>query len=474
LCNWGHFSNFAVLYPRTMKKLIVFLLLNACMVVVGMSQSAADSVRIHFRPRSSRMDPDYGDNTLHSFLQKVRKCDADGSLERLIVRAYTSPDGVSTVNLKLSADRCQSVADYIMAYLGIDPAQIDILPGGIAWEELRCMIAADSRVPGRQEALGIIDYTPVWVYDAYGRIVGGRKKSLMDLLGGQTYRWLRQHFFDRLHGASVVLCVKEMEKKVQPLHRDTVRIFTYIVDSVVVGSLRVSDFPVIKSTYADKSATVNVIQADAFFNTDTLPSQELVLQTDRAENGKIFSSSLEDDRLPVNRLALKTNLLYAAALLPSIELEWRLNNCWTMAVEGNMAWWKKRKAHKCYQLAVASGTVRRWFHNESLRKGLYAGAFVGAGLYDFENGRKGYRGEGVLAGLGIGYLYPVSKRLAIEAEAGGGWMMTRYKEYIPYEGHHLYVRTQNMNFFGPLRLKLSLVWLLGRTVCSSERKGGGK
>ena len=27
---------------------------------------------------------------------------------------------------------------------------------------------------------------------------------------------------------------------------------------------------------------------------------------------------------------------------------------------------------------------------------------------------------------------------AIEAEGGGGWMMTRYKEYIPYEGHHLY------------------------------------
>lgn len=457
-----------------MKKLIVFLLLNVCMVVVGISQIVTDSVRIHFQARSSRINPDYSDNAFHRFMEKARKSTVDGSLERLIVRAYTSPDGVSTANLKLSTERCQSVADYIMACLGIDSALIDILPGGIAWEELRHMIATDDRVPWRQKALDIIDHTPVWVHDVYGRIVGSRKKSLMDLQGGQTYRWLRQHFFDGLHSASVVLCVKETEKTSRPLHRDTVRIYTYIVDSVVVGSLRVSDFPVIKSTQADKSTTVKVAQADTSFYVDTLLPQESVLLTDQIGNREIFSSSLEGDRLPANRLALKTNLLYAAALLPSIELEWRLNNYWTMGVEGNMAWWKKREAHKCYQLAVASTTVRRWFHNGSMRKGFYAGAFVGAGLYDFENGRKGYRGEGVLAGLGIGYLCPVNRHFAIEAELGGGWMTTRYKEYIPYEGHHLYVRTQNMNFFGPLRLKLSLVWLLGRVVCCSEKEGGGK
>ena len=50
-------------------------------------------------------------------------------------------------------------------------------------------------------------------------------------------------------------------------------------------------------------------------------------------------------------------------------------------------------------------------------------------------------------------------------------MMTRYKEYIPYEGHHLYVRTQNMNFFGPLKLKLAIVWLLGHKANRGEEKG---
>ncbi len=471
-----------MLYPRTMKKVIVFLLLNACVMVVGMSQNVADSVRIYFHSGSSRMIPD-SDNTLQVFLEKVHKCAVDGSLERLLVRAYTSPDGVSTANLQLSADRCQSVSDYIMTHLGIDVARIDILPGGIAWEELRRMIAADSRVPGRQETLDIIDYTPIWVRDAHGKITGSRKKSLMDFQGGQTYRWLRQHFFDRLHSATVVLCVKEKGKSScgnipqfsQALHRDTVRIFTYIVDSVVVGSLQVSDFPVVRSTQADKSTTVEVSQTDVLFDTNILVSQEPTLQVGPVEGRGGKFPLLKNDRQPVtNGFVFKTNLLYAAALLPSIELEWKLNNYWTMSVEGNVAWWKRREEHKCYQLAVASSTVRRWFRCKSPRKKFYVGTFAGAGLYDFENGKKGYRGEGVFAGASIGYLYSVSKRLAIEVEGGGGWMMTRYKEYIPYEEHHLYIRTQNMNFFGPLRLKLAFVWLLGKTACCTKKEGGGK
>lgn len=82
---------------------------------------------------------------------------------------------------------------------------------------------------------------------------------------------------------------------------------------------------------------------------------------------------------------------------------------------------EKQEEHKCYQLAVVGITVRRWFREGSLRKGLYAGAFGGVGLYDLENGRKGYRGEGVLAGVSLGYLWPWAGALPLRlraAEAG--------------------------------------------------------
>lgn len=411
-----------------MKRLFVFLLLNACMVDMAMSQIIADSVRILFQPGSSRIKPGSSGNALHVFAKKVRRCDFDGSLERLVVRAYTSPDGVSTANLQLSADRCQSVADYIISNAKIDADRIDSYPCGIAWDKLRCMIASDHHVPGRREVLDIIDYTPVWVHDAQGNISGSRKKSLMDFQGGQTYRWLREHFFEGLHYAVVELYVKKPEKEYN----------NYIPKD-------------------DKPFAIRDLQTEHIIDTTFL---------------QMKFPHIPDGEHTAHRMALKTNLLYAAVLLPSIELEWRLNNRWSMGLEGSIAWWKKQEEHKCYQLAVAGITVRRWFRKGSLRKGFYTGAFAGAGLYDLENGKKGYRGEGVLAGVSIGYLWPVGRHFAIEAEGGGGWMMTRYKEYIPYEGHHLYVRTQNLNFYGPLRLKLSLVWLLGTAAHYNKKEEG--
>lgn len=424
-----------------MKKLIVLLLLNTCTVGMAMSQIVADSVQILFQPGSSRISPISNGRALQAFTDKVRRCADNGNLDRVLVRAYTSPDGVSTVNLRLSADRCQSVADYIVSNAGVDPDLIDSDPCGIAWDRLRRLIASDHHVPGRREVLDIIDYTPVWVVDTHGNVSGSRKQRIMALKGGQTYRWLRQNFFAGLHYAVVELYVKRPEN-----------------ESV---------------SKEDKPLVFESLQADKMIDTAFSQMKTPAMPTDRMMD-RMPRPRIADGGCMAPRIALKTNLLYAAALLPSIELEWRLGSRWSMGVEGNLAWWKRREEHKCYQLAVTSVAVRRWFRRGSLRKGLYTGAFAGAGLYDFENGRKGYRGEGVLAGISIGYLWPVGRRFAIEAEGGGGWMMTRYKEYIPYEGHHLYVRTQNLNFYGPLRLKLSLVWLLGKRACRDKKRAGAR
>lgn len=163
---------------------------------------------------------------------------------------------------------------------------------------------------------------------------------------------------------------------------------------------------------------------------------------------------------PIHRLAVKTNLLYDAALLPNLELEWRINNHWSLALEGGVAWWGKYSGKKSYRLAMLSPEVKRWFLNRGPWHGLYVGLFGGAGLYDFEKPSKGYRGEGVMGGLSVGYMWPVSRCLSLEAAIGGGYLYTRYKEYTPIGDHHVYQRTKNLNYFGPLKVKFSLVWRL--------------
>lgn len=172
------------------------------------------------------------------------------------------------------------------------------------------------------------------------------------------------------------------------------------------------------------------------------------------------SAILSDICEPEHRLAVKTNMLYDAALLPNIEVEWRINRNWSVSLEGDLAWWGNKSKEKSYRLAIVEPEVRRWIKPRAPWHSFYIGLFAGAGLYDLENGGKGYRGEGAFGGISVGYMWPISRCLSLEAEIGGGYLYTRCKEYKPFEGHHVYQRTKDINYFGPLKVNFSLVWRL--------------
>ena len=172
----------------------------------------------------------------------------------------------------------------------------------------------------------------------------------------------------------------------------------------------------------------------------------------------------------VERMALKTNLIYDVLLAPDLEVEYRINDRWSVAIEGTMAWWHNNGKHKYYQLAVISPEVRYWFKTKKPWHGHYIGLFGGQGWYDLENGGRGYRGEGQMAALSYGYMFPVAKHLSFDAEIGLGYMHTRFQEYLPIDGHYVYQQTSKINYFGPLKLKFSLVW----RFWPDKRKGGVK
>lgn len=76
--------------------------------------------------------------------------------------------------------------------------------------------------------------------------------------------------------------------------------------------------------------------------------------------------------------------------------------------------------------------------------------------------------------MSYGYMFPIAERLSLEAGIGLGYLYTKYREYlpVPYMGgtHYVYQQTSQMNYFGPLKVKLALVWRLWDT----NRKGGGR
>lgn len=167
---------------------------------------------------------------------------------------------------------------------------------------------------------------------------------------------------------------------------------------------------------------------------------------------------------------IKSNLIYDALLMPSLEIEYRFNERWSAAVEGNMAWWHNDGKHKYYQLATIIPEARYWFKPQGSRRGHYVGLFGGGGWYDLENGNTGYRGTGGMVGASYGYMFPIGKYFAFEAGIGVGFMTTKYEEYLPLDGHYVYQQTNRTNYVGPLKLKFAFVWNIGRWT----EKGGNK
>lgn len=160
-----------------------------------------------------------------------------------------------------------------------------------------------------------------------------------------------------------------------------------------------------------------------------------------------------------DNFAVKTNLLGYAVLMPNIEIEWKFAPKWSAAFEAQGGWWSKNKApRKVYRIATWIPEVRYWPIRRSKWHGMYVGLFAGGGKYDIDNGKKGHEGEGYMGGVSAGYMWPIGKHLSLDAGLGVGYMRLHDKSYIPVDGHFLFQMTKHINYFGPLRAKLSLVW----------------
>lgn len=415
-----------------MKRTILIGLLAVLAITESWSQNVSDSVRIYYRQGHREVDIYFRENRigLERFLCSVREMHEAGCLENIVIRSWASPEGVNRLNEVLSERRADSLKSYIVRHAGIPDSVVTVHGEGIAWGILRRMVA-ESDMLYKGEVLHILDNTPVWVFDEAGRVVDGRKKQLMDLRGGVPYTYMLENFFPDLRSSLSVACYRKHEPPVK-----------------------------IVSERPELNEPVDTVT--------TMPTEEVTATVQ-------LKVTPEPKSRPVQRLAVKTNLLYDAVLMPSLEVEYRLADRWTVQLEGDMAWWKNDGKHKYYQVATISPEGRWWFgqKKDSPWHGHYLGVFGGFTWYDLENGKRGYQGEAEMVGVSYGYMFPIGRRLSLEAGIGLGYMHSKYEEYLPVpymDGtHYVYQQTNRMNYFGPLKLKFSLVWRLWDV---DKKKGG--
>lgn len=168
-------------------------------------------------------------------------------------------------------------------------------------------------------------------------------------------------------------------------------------------------------------------------------------------------------------LAVKTNLLYDLVLAPNIEVEvpFGRDRRWSVMAEYTNPWWRWKNLDYSYQIQEGGVELRRWLlprcnGSRPWLSGLFAGVYGAIAKYDIENDGTGDQGEVWSAGATLGYSCPLNRRLNMEFSLSAGYVKGERRHYnAEFDSTHLiYKYTKNLGYFGPTKLKVSLVWII--------------
>lgn len=289
---------------------------------------------------------------------------------------------------------------------------ICIIPGKVAgqnsWTEIYNWVLADTQIPDKEEVLMLIQHH------------NGNPQKLEKLLRylneGRAYTYLSKYLVPRIRRKERI--------------KDTL-------------SMAVLELP----------ATTSLIKGPV--------PQGLFAVPEEREGKK------EEKPAPSQKtvLALKNNLLYDLALAPNIEVELPIGQRWSLNAEYKCPWWLNSRHSFCYQLLSGGLEARFWLgsrRNRNRLTGHFLGVYAEGGRYDFQfGGEDGYQGKYYgAAGLTYGYSRQLARHLAIEFSLGVGYLTTEYRKYSLYEGDLIWKTSNQYNFIGPTKAKVSLVWLI--------------
>lgn len=170
-------------------------------------------------------------------------------------------------------------------------------------------------------------------------------------------------------------------------------------------------------------------------------------------------------------LALKTNMLFDAALMPNVEIEVPIGKRWSVNGEYMFPWWVTKNNRYCLQMLSGGLEARYWLGRSQRREqrqvltGHFIGLYTGGGEYDLQWKGSGYQGEFfIAAGISYGWATPIGRNLHLELSVGIGVLRTNYRHYHAIDNYRTLLWQENGRYtwLGPTKAKISLVWMLNR------------
>ena len=164
-------------------------------------------------------------------------------------------------------------------------------------------------------------------------------------------------------------------------------------------------------------------------------------------------------------LAVRTNLMYDAMLLPTLGVEWRINPNIGVKVDGSRSWWGDK--HGKVQKTWLVNPELRWYLLDAKR--FYVGASANFGEYNIQkylignmiDKDTGYQGKLWGAGLTVGYQLYLSRSFSLDFNLGLGYTNLEYDSFTISNRTRIYKdKDMSKDFWGPTGAGINLVWTI--------------
>lgn len=332
----------------------------------------------------------------------------------LVLRGSASPEGPALNNKRLAHQRARALADSLRRYVTLPDSTIEERFINEDYAGLYKMVEA-SDMPYRSEVLSIIDFAQD---DAT------IKRRLQTLDRGRAWKVLLRDFFPKLRATRVIMVISREPVDIRPL------------PVTVPGP-----------------------------TTDTVPAPRPVARR------SVFKPWI----------AVKSNLLYDAAMTPNVEVErwFGKDDAWSVMAEWNFPWWQWHRKERVYEVNEFGLELRRWLGGRGKYNplavggvdeyrplvGHFLGLYAAGGYYDLEWRYHGEQGDIYSAGLTYGYAMRLARHWNMEFSLSVGYLYSPYTHFEAENGDDILFAKyrKHFNYVGPTKLKVSLVWLIGKT-----------
>ena len=405
-----------------------------------------DTVKVHFS--QGRTELDFSRHSNHGAKERIgtimNRAEADSAvvLRGIKVIGAASPEGSVALNRRLSERRAHRLFDYLSSYYSVPDTLLTFRFLGRDWAGLRELVEGDAGVPYREEVLRLLDDI-LAEQEGAKRSAGDPLLRLKRLKNGVPYRYMYRELFPELRASTLEVSYERVP---------------------------------FRGVYIEPEDTVSPENPPVWIE-----------PVDTAEAGTVAvdTAAVGEKACRPFYMDIRTNMLYDAAAVPNIGVEFYLGGNISVGANWQYAWWKTDRRHRYWRTYGGDVNVRWWFGSAAHEKpltGHHLGVYGQVLTYDFEWGGKGYLGGkpgGTLwdkmnwgVGLEYGYSLPVAKHFNIDFTLGVGYLTGEYQEYLPVDGCYVWQATKQRHWFGPTKAEISLVWLIG---CDNyNRKKGGE